>query len=433
MDAFKTLLGAASAKAAPLASQFADKAADFGKQASAYAHDKALGGRRRSAAAVSPLASAAVLSQPSQPEGTFAPGTPLRINNTGVTVDRFLAEGGFAHVYLVTADSGQRAVLKRTLCPDETVLNMMKSEIEFMKVLTGHANIVSFYDSEIIRRGDGHEVFILMEYCSGGPLVEYMNTRIDVRLTEPEILEIFRDVLQAVYHLHYNTQQSPILHRDLKIENVLIGSDGKFKVCDFGSATTRTIRKGVALSTSEIRKLEDEVERVTTLQYRAPEFCDFYVRMGVSEKVDVWALGVLLYKLCYYETPFENVGKLAILNARYEIPNQPQFSFEVKQLISSILVVDPSQRPNVHQVYSAVCKLLGTPCELPAVTHTRLQFRRTRFIQTSTTTATSATITSNSKSISTIHTSRSINPTNATWSARERWKHNHFPKRLERQ
>lgn len=42
--------------------------------------------------------------------------------------------------------------------------------------------------------------------------------------------------------------------------------------------------------------------------------------------IDIWALGVLLYKLCYYTTPFEEQGQLAILNARYTIPDHPVFS-----------------------------------------------------------------------------------------------------------
>ena len=49
--------------------------------------------------------------------------------------------------------------------------------------------------------------------------------------------------------------------------------------------------------------------------------------------VDIWALGVLLYKLCYYTTPFEDQGQLAILNARYSIPQYPVFSQDLIGLI----------------------------------------------------------------------------------------------------
>ncbi|KAJ3298216.1 hypothetical protein HDU79_000104 [Rhizoclosmatium sp. JEL0117] len=384
MDSFRTLLNQASQKAAPLASQLGERAQDLAKQAQNYAQPAIsqvqekvgqmnIGGQRRKSVpnALSPTVSASQLNQAPaviQPEGTFLPGTSIQINNYTVTVDRFLAEGGFAHVYLVSGQNGQQAVLKRTLCPDESVLEMMRGEIGFMKLLSGHANIVTIYDAFLNKLGTGYEVYILMEYCSGGTLIDYMNTRLEVRLIEPEILEIFRDILAAVYHMHYGTPQSPVLHRDIKIENVLISADGRFKLCDFGSSTTKRVRRGVSLPTSEIRKMEDEMEKVTTLQYRAPELCDLYMRLGVSEKIDVWALGVLLYKLCYFVTPFENSGKLAILNARYDIPTHPQYSTDMTNLISFVLEADPTNRPNVYEVYSKVCRLMKVACDLVAPT-----------------------------------------------------------------
>src|SRR3954469_17452115 len=79
--------------------------------------------------------------------------------------------------------------------------------------------------------------------------------------------------------------------------------------------------------------MEENINRHTTLQYRAPEMVDVYLKRPVNEKADVWALGVLLYKLCFYTTPFEAEGQLAILNARYIIPSSPVFSRETINLI----------------------------------------------------------------------------------------------------
>jgi serine/threonine protein kinase len=93
----------------------------------------------------------------------------------------------------------------------------------------------------------------------------------------------------------------PIAHRDIKIENVLL-SDSNFKLCDFGSCTTRTFSSSITLQ--EIRDMETEIAKLTTLQYRAPEMCDLYTKKGLNEKVDTWALGVLLYKLCFYVQRF---------------------------------------------------------------------------------------------------------------------------------
>jgi serine/threonine protein kinase len=66
----------------------------------------------------------------------------------------------------------------------------------------------------------------------------------------------------------------------------------------------------VSLQVKEIHALNEEIGRVTTLQYRAPELCDLYQKLGIDEKVDIWALGVVLYKLCYFTTPFEESGQV---------------------------------------------------------------------------------------------------------------------------
>lgn len=133
-----------------------------------------------------------------------------------------------------------------------------------------------------------------------------------------------------------------ITHRDLKIENVLL-CNGVFKLTDFGSATTRIIEAGCGLGNQDIIKIEEEVSKLTTLQYRAPEMCDLYQKRGLNEKVDIWALGVLLFKLCYYvsrinqTTPFEDSGKMAILNGKFDFPGFPNYSQDLKDIVSMLL------------------------------------------------------------------------------------------------
>jgi AP2-associated kinase len=60
---------------------------------------------------------------------------------------------------------------------------------------------------------------------------------------------------------------------------------------------------------------------------------DVYRRLPIDEKSDIWALGVFLYKLCYYTTPFEDKGTLAILNATFTFPAFPSYSTKIKNLI----------------------------------------------------------------------------------------------------
>jgi hypothetical protein len=67
---------------------------------------------------------------PSQPEGTLFPGTIINVKQYTVTVQKYLAEGGFAHVYLSLLQNGQTVVLKRLSCPDETTLRHLVAEAE---------------------------------------------------------------------------------------------------------------------------------------------------------------------------------------------------------------------------------------------------------------------------------------------------------------
>lgn len=124
----------------------------------------------------------------------------------------------------------------------------------------------------------GYEVFILMEYCSGGGIIDFMNTRLQNRLTEQEILKIFSDVVEGVCWMH--TRDPPLMHRDLKVENILLSGPGQYKLCDFGS--TAVPKPKPAQTMQEIQELEADLNKHTTIQYRAPEMCDVWSRKGVG-------------------------------------------------------------------------------------------------------------------------------------------------------
>ncbi|PIL31318.1 transporter [Ganoderma sinense ZZ0214-1] len=293
-------------------------------------------------------------------KGTLVPGQSITVNKYTVVVERYLSQGGFAHVYLVrTAQpvyNTTHHVLKRIAVPNEAMLSEVKKEVDIMRILKGHPNIVFLIDAAWHRMANGtYEVFILMEFCPGGGIIDMMNRRLRERLTEAEILTIFVEVCEGLAAMH--ALKPPILHRDLKVENILQASVTSYKLCDFGSATP--VQK-VPTNTQELRLLETELNRHTTLQYRAPEMIDVHLRRPIDEKSDVWALGVLLYKLCYYTTPFEEHGPLAILNVQYKIPPYPVYSTQMNGLIGSMLKEHGAQRPSVFEILLHVHNLRGT-------------------------------------------------------------------------
>lgn len=132
--------------------------------------------------------------------------------------------------------------------------------------------------------------------------------------------------------LHANNP--PISHRDLKVENVLLGEDGKWKLCDFGSASTATY---LPQNERERSIAEEDINRNTTMMYRAPEMVDLYRRQPINEKVDVWALGCILFKMAYLVDAFD--GGLGIMNARYTFPEFRKTSATFEEFIGTLVLL----------------------------------------------------------------------------------------------
>lgn len=156
-------------------------------------------------------------------------------------------------------------------------------------------------------------------------------------------MQIFCDVAEAVSRLHHC--QTPIIHRDLKVENILQNEAGNYVLCDFGSATGKVLNPNV----HGVQAVEEEIKKYTTLSYRAPEMVDLYNGKPITVKADVWALGCLLYKLCFFTLPFGE-STLAIQSGTFTIPDNSRYSKGVHKLIRYMLEPDYEKRPNIYQV-----------------------------------------------------------------------------------
>lgn len=216
--------------------------------------------------------------------------------------------------------------------------------------LSGHKNIIGYIDSSITHKGNGvYEVLILMPYCKTN-ILGMMNARLQSGFTESEVLQIFCDTAEAVSRLHHC--QTPIIHRDLKIENILQNELGQFVLCDFGSSTAKILNPNKHGATA----VDDEIKRYTTLSYRAPEMIDLYSGLNITTKSDIWALGCLLYKICFFSLPFGE-STLAIQSGSFYIPDNSKYSKGVHQLIRYMLEPDCDKRPNIFQVCEIAFKL----------------------------------------------------------------------------
>ncbi|PNJ48898.1 BMP2K isoform 5 [Pongo abelii] len=181
-----------------------------------------------------------------------------------VTLEESLAEGGFSTVFLVRTHGGIRCALKRMYVNNMPDLSVCKREITIMKELSGHKNIVGYLDCAVNSISDNvWEVLILMEYCRAGQVVNQMNKKLQTGFTEPEVLQIFCDTCEAVARLHQC--KTPIIHRDLKVENILLNDGGNYVLCDFGSATNKFLnpqKDGVNVVEEEIKKSVADKEAI---------------------------------------------------------------------------------------------------------------------------------------------------------------------------
>ncbi|KAM9252364.1 AP2-associated protein kinase 1 isoform 4-T4 [Cariama cristata] len=289
-------------------------------------------------------------------------GRVFSVGRYQVTVDEVLAEGGFAIVFLVRTNNGMKCALKRMYVNNEYDLQVCKREIQIMRDLSGHKNIVGYIDSSInsVSSGDVWEVLILMDFCRGGQVVNLMNQRLQTGFTENEVLQIFCDTCEAVARLHQC--KTPIIHRDLKVENILLHDRGHYVLCDFGSATNKFQNP----QTEGVNAVEEEIKKYTTLSYRAPEMVNLYSGKLITTKADIWALGCLLYKLCYFTLPFGE-SQVAICDGNFTIPDNSRHSQDMHCLIRYMLEPDPDKRPDIYQVSYFAFKLAKKECPVQNV------------------------------------------------------------------
>lgn len=109
-----------------------------------------------------------------------------------------------------------------------------------------------------------------------------------------------------------HSRSPPVAHRDLKLENILVARDRSYRLCDFGSTS---LHRG-PVRRDELGAMEADLQRFTTAAYRAPEQVDMFSGEPMDERVDIWAIGCIIYTVAFAKHPFADVGNLGILNGR---------------------------------------------------------------------------------------------------------------------
>ncbi|KAL1742733.1 hypothetical protein HDZ31DRAFT_83937 [Schizophyllum fasciatum] len=176
-----------------------------------------------------------------------------------------------------------------------------------------------------------HHYYMVFEYVNGGQMLDYIISH--GRLRERVARKFARQIASALDYCHKNN----VVHRDLKIENILISTSGNIKIIDFG-----------------LSNLYDPTTHLDTfcgsLYFAAPELLN--ARVYTGPEVDVWSFGVVLYVLVCGKVPFDDQSMPA-LHAKIKrgLVEYPMWlSAECKHLLSRMLVTNPQARAPLSEV-----------------------------------------------------------------------------------
>ena len=252
-----------------------------------------------------------------------------------------IGQGHFSTVFKVlNKDDNKIYVLKEIL-----LSKLSNKEIELMlnesKILSkiNNKHIVKYYESFQIN----NTINIIMEFCEGLDLKQFILSHKNQNklIEENQIYSIILGICIGLKEIH----KKNLIHRDLKPENLFLGKNNLIKIGDFGISKHLNSNNKYANT------------NIGTDNYMAPERIS---GKKYNNKVDIWALGCIIYELCTLEVCFHSEGLLGLCNKIVYEPhgkiNLNYYHKELQDLIDLLLKKDYKERPDINEVYSIITK-----------------------------------------------------------------------------
>ncbi|XP_053236623.1 serine/threonine-protein kinase PAK 5 isoform X4 [Podarcis raffonei] len=271
-----------------------------------------------------------------------SPGDPREYLDNFIKI----GEGSTGIVCIATEKhTGKQVAVKKMDLRKQQRRELLFNEVVIMRDYH-HENVVDMYNSYLV----GDELWVVMEFLEGGALTDIVT---HTRMNEEQIATVCLSVLRALSYLH----NQGVIHRDIKSDSILLTSDGRIKLSDFGfcAQVSKDVPKRKSL--------------VGTPYWMAPEVIS---RLPYGTEVDIWSLGIMVIEMIDGEPPYFNEPPLqAMRRIRDNLPPRVKDLHKVSSVLRGfldlMLVREPSQRGTAQELLRhPFLKLAGPPsCIVP--------------------------------------------------------------------